>query len=88
MTGSVCMARSNERGLRALSFLAPTVCGSTWLGTRELALLVRMIVSSKFPQFRHRIVSIPVRDSSSVRSQNVSMTINPPHRSHDISLSS
>src|SRR6185295_11198928 len=45
-----------------------------------------MIVSSKFPQFRHRVVSIPLRDPISISSQIVSITINPPHRSHGISF--
>lgn len=55
-------------------------------GKREITLLVRMRASSKFPQFRHRVASIPVQDSLSIRSQIVSITINPPHRSHDISF--
>lgn len=55
-------------------------------GKREITLLVRMSVSSKFPQFKHRVASILVQDSLSIRSQIVSITINPPHRSHDTSF--
>jgi hypothetical protein len=55
MTPSIGMARSDERRCIALSLLVPIVCGSKCLGTRKITLLVRMIVSSQFPQFRHRI---------------------------------
>src|SRR4029077_4915719 len=43
-----------------------------------------MIVSSRFPQFRHRVVPAAVGDSFSWGSQNASKTMNPPHRSHGI----
>jgi hypothetical protein len=86
MTPSVWMACSPTYGRTALCLPGPTVGGAGCLNTREILLLVRMIASSKFPQFRHRVVSIPLRDPSSMSSQIASMTINPPHRSHDISF--
>lgn len=46
--------------------------------------MARMMASSRFPQFKHRLVSLPMRDASPMRSQKGSTTIRPPHRVQDI----